>query len=56
MAVAGGFTIDGLGGWFVDGVVGDPSAVIGIGLPLLRRMFEGVGLSIADLWAENRIN
>jgi septum formation protein len=56
MAVAGGFTIDGLGGWFVDGVVGDPSAVIGIGLPLLRRMFEGVGLSIADLWAENPIN
>ena len=32
-AVAGGFTLDGLGGWFVDGGHGDPSAVIGIGLP-----------------------
>jgi septum formation protein len=24
-AVAGGFTLDGLGGWFIDGVDGDPS-------------------------------
>jgi nucleoside triphosphate pyrophosphatase len=55
VAVAGGFTLDGLGGWFVDGVVGDPSAVIGIGLPRVRRMFEHVGLSIADLWADNPV-
>lgn len=54
-AVAGGFTLDGLGGWFIDGVVGDPSAVIGIGLPLTRRMFERVGLSLARLWAENPV-
>jgi septum formation protein len=55
-AVAGGFTIDGLGGWFVDGVVGDPSAVIGIGLPLLRGMFEQVGLSVARLWSDNPVD
>ena len=54
-AVAGGFTIDGLGGWFVDGVDGDPSAVIGIGLPLTRSLFERVGLSLADLWAANPV-
>lgn len=54
-SVAGGFTLDGLGGWFVDGVVGDPSAVIGIGLPLTRRMLERVGLAIAPLWAENPV-
>ena len=53
-AVAGGFTLDGLGGWFIDGVDGDPSAVIGIGLPLTRRLLEHVGLSIAELWNANR--
>jgi septum formation protein len=53
IAVAGGFTIDGLGGWFIDGVDGDPSAVIGIGLPLTRRLLERAGLSISALWATN---
>ncbi|GAB7071640.1 septum formation inhibitor Maf [Mycobacterium hodleri] len=52
-AVAGGFTLDGLGGWFVDGVDGDPSAVIGIGLPLTRTLLERVGVSVSDLWAAN---
>ncbi|ORW06993.1 Maf family protein [Mycolicibacter longobardus] len=55
LRVAGGFTLDGLGGWFVDGVDGDPSSVIGISLPMLRRLLAGVGLSIAALWAANPI-
>jgi septum formation protein len=55
-AVAGGFTLDGLGGWFVDGVDGDPSSVIGIGLPLMRRLFERAGLSISALWQANPIS
>jgi septum formation protein len=54
-AVAGGFTIDGLGGWFVEGVDGDPSAVIGIGLPLMRNLFGRVGLDVAGLWAANPV-
>jgi septum formation protein len=54
-AVAGGFTLDGLGGWFIDSIDGDPSAVIGIGLPLTRRLFERVGLSITGLWAANPV-
>lgn len=54
-AVAGGFTLDGLGGWFVDGVDGDPSAVIGIGLPLMRRLFERVDVSIPSLWSDNPV-
>ena len=33
LRVAGGFTLDGLGGWFVDGIEGDPSNVIGLSLP-----------------------
>jgi septum formation protein len=51
MDVAGGFTLDGYGGWFVDGVEGDPSSVIGISLPLTRRLLVEVGVSVVDLWA-----
>jgi septum formation protein len=50
MQVAGGFTLDGLGGWFVDRIEGDPSNVIGLSLPLTRRLLGAVGLSIAELW------
>ena len=53
LRVAGGFTLDGLGGWFIDGVDGDPSSVVGISLPLLRRLVDAVGLSISLLWAAN---
>jgi septum formation protein len=55
LAVAGGFTLDGLGGWFVDRVEGDPSNVIGLSLPLTRTLLQHVGLSIAALWAANPI-
>jgi septum formation protein len=54
--VAGAFTIDGLGGWFVDGVEGDPSNVVGLGLAVTRRLLEAVGLSIGDLWGANPIS
>ena len=54
--MAGGFTIDGLGGWFVEGVEGDPSAVIGIGLPAIRRLINAAGLSIPELWATNPVS
>jgi septum formation protein len=53
LRVAGAFTIDGLGGWFVDGIDGDPSNVIGLSLPTMRRLFTRAGLSIAELWADN---
>ena len=48
--VAGAFTLDGLGGWFVESIVGDPSNVVGISLPLLRRLLNEVGVSVAELW------
>jgi septum formation protein len=54
LGVAGGFTIDGLGGWFIDGIDGDPSNVVGLGLSLTRRLFEDVGLALGELWAANR--
>jgi septum formation protein len=50
LGVAGGFTLDGLGGWFIEGIEGDPSNVIGLSLPLLRRMLAECGLSVARLW------
>jgi septum formation protein len=49
LRVAGAFTIDGLGGPFVDGVDGDPHTVVGLSLPLLRRMLTDVGSSLLDL-------
>jgi septum formation protein len=55
LQVAGGFTIDGLGGWFVDRVDGDPSNVIGLSLPLTRALLQRVGLSVAALWAANSL-
>lgn len=51
LAVAGAFTLDGLGGWFVDGIDGDPSNVVGISLPLLRSLLAEVGVAVTDLWS-----
>lgn len=48
--VAGGFTLDGFGGWFIEGVEGDPSSVIGISLPLTRGLLAEVGVSVVELW------
>ncbi len=48
--VAGAFTLDGRGGWFVEGIDGDHGTVLGISLPLLRRMLRELGISPVDLW------
>ncbi|MEV6771502.1 nucleoside triphosphate pyrophosphatase [Nocardia sp. NPDC051030] len=50
LQVAGSFTLDGLGGWFVDRIEGDPSSVIGIGLPLVRRLLTEVDVDLTQLW------
>ena len=52
LLVAGGLTIDGYGGWFVDSIDGDHSCVIGISLPLTRRLLRDVGISVVDLWRQ----
>ncbi|MGX1774914.1 nucleoside triphosphate pyrophosphatase [Nocardia brasiliensis] len=52
LQVAGAFTLDGLGGWFIDRIEGDPSSVIGIGLPLLRRLLGDVGVAVTQLWGD----
>ncbi len=48
--MAGAFTLDGRGGWFVDGIDGDPSSVIGISLPLTRRLLAEVAVPVVSLW------
>ena len=54
LGVAGGFTLDGLGGWFIDRIDGHPSNVIGLSLPLLRELLHRVGIAVPELWAANR--
>jgi septum formation protein len=51
LAVAGAFTLDGRGGWFVDGIDGDHGTVLGLSLPLLRRLLAELGISLTSLWA-----
>lgn len=50
LAVAGAFTIDGLAAPFINGIEGDPSNVLGLSLPLFRRMLDEFGVSITELW------
>lgn len=47
---AGAFTLEALGGWFIDRIEGDPSSVIGLSLPLLRRALYGFGLDASEFW------
>jgi septum formation protein len=56
LRVAGGFTLDGLGGWFVEGIDGDHGNVLGISLPLLRRLFAELGVPVISLWARCRFS
>lgn len=50
LRVAGAFTIDGLGGPFVERIEGDPGTVIGLSLPLLRHLLDELGISVTALW------
>ncbi|SMF13492.1 nucleoside triphosphate pyrophosphatase [Streptomyces sp. Amel2xC10] len=48
--VAGAFTLDGRSAPFIDGIDGDHGNVIGISLPLVRRLFGQLGVNITELW------
>jgi septum formation protein len=52
LRVAGSFTIDGRGGAFVERIEGDPGNVIGLSLPLLRRLLAQLDVSIMQLWRD----
>lgn len=48
--VAGAFTIDSLGGPFVKRIDGDPSTVVGLSLPTLRKLVRSLGVDWTELW------
>lgn len=48
--VAGAFTVDSLGGAFIDRIDGDPSTVVGMSVSTLRRLVREVGLEWTALW------
>ncbi len=49
--VAGAFTVDGLGGAFVTGIEGDHHNVVGLSLPLVRRLVIDLGHAWTELWS-----
>ncbi len=51
LLVAGAFTIDGFGGVFIEGIEGDPHNVVGLSLPLLRRLLNDLGVVVTSLWS-----
>jgi septum formation protein len=50
LEVAGAFTIDSLGGPFIERIGGDPSTVVGLSLPTLRGLLRRAGVALPDLW------
>jgi septum formation protein len=54
LQVAGAFTIDSLGGPFIERIDGDPSTVIGVSLPTVRRLANKMGVFWPDLWNRGR--
>lgn len=50
MKCAGCFALEGKGGLFVEKLEGCHSNVIGLSLPLLRRMLGDLGYKITDFW------
>jgi septum formation protein len=52
LAVAGAFTIDGYAAPFVDRIEGDHGAVLGLSVPLLRRLLAEIDIEITDLWVD----
>lgn len=53
--VAGGFTVDGLGGPYVTAIAGDHHTVVGLSLPLLRELLGQLGVPIHRLWNAGRV-
>jgi septum formation protein len=50
MQVAGAFTLEGRGAWFVEGIDGDAGNVMGLSLPVLHRLLRSVGVPLTEVW------
>jgi septum formation protein len=51
LQVAGAFTVDGLGGPYVESIEGDYHGVVGVSLPLLRHLLAELGIAFHQLRA-----
>lgn len=49
LKVAGAFTVDGLGGPYVEAIEGDYHGVVGVSLPLLRTLLLELGVAFHEL-------
>jgi septum formation protein len=50
LKVAGAFTIDGIGGAFIDRIEGDAHTVVGLSLGVLRKLVSELGVEYTSLW------
>lgn len=50
LEVAGAFTIDSKGAAFIREIEGDPHAVVGLSVPLVRQLVRSLGVEWIDLW------
>lgn len=51
LAVAGAFTIDARGQAFIERIEGDPSTVVGVSIPAVRRLAAQLGVNWPRLWS-----
>lgn len=54
LKVAGAFTIDSLGAAFITSIEGDPHAVVGLSVSLLRQLLREFDAEWTDLWNMDR--
>ncbi|AZA12884.1 Maf family protein [Corynebacterium choanae] len=45
---AGAFTLEAMGGWFIDQIIGDYAGALGLSLQLIRQALYAAGYSVAD--------
>ena len=50
LEVAGAFTIDAKGAAYIESIEGDPHAVVGLSIPLLRTLTRSLAIEWHDLW------
>lgn len=55
LQVAGAFTIDSLGAAFISRIEGDPHAVVGLSVALLRRLLLSFDVEWPSLWNRERV-
>ena len=50
LGTAGGFTIEGRGAAFIEGIDGDVGNVLGLSVPVFRSLLRQLGCRVHDLW------